>query len=211
MDALPPNAQLYLPVLVQEIKANWPSLSVPHFLAGQVEQETCPSLKSAKCWNPKTENINPKNNGEYGWGLGQLTNTNRYNNFEEVTTRYSGLKTWKWEDRFNPEFQLRAMTLMDKSAFVTFKTDELNALWFAFSAYNGGRMSVLNDQKYCAQIAGCDPKQWFGHVEVNSLKARTKLSGYRVSAFDINREYVRNIRTRAVKYKPVVEQLIDGM
>jgi len=150
-----------------------------------------------------TENINPKNNGEYGWGLGQLTNTNKYNNFKDVTEKYEGLKTWKWEARFDPAYQIRTMIYMDKSAYDSFtgKT-ELDKLKFSASAYNGGKGGVLNDKKYCAQIQGCDPFVWDNNVETHSLKSRTKLGGYSISALTINRDYVNNIETRLVKYIP---------
>lgn len=207
---VPEQSKQYLPVLVKAVGGIWPELSIPEYLAGQVEQETCASLKSSKCWNPRTENINPKNDGEYGWGLGQLTNTNRYNNFKDVTTKYAGLKAWKWEDRFNPEYQLKTMAYMDRTCAKPYlgETSESVSLQFALSCYNGGQGSVLKDRAYCAQVSGCDKNVWFGNVETHSLKARTKLSGYSVSAFDINRDYVRNIWTlRGPRYKEVVRQI----
>jgi hypothetical protein len=197
----------YLPILKEERAAYWPNMRQPAYLAAQVEQETCASLKHKKCWNPEAQNINPKNDGEIGWGLGQLTNTNRYNNFEMVTTKYPGLKPWKWEDRFNPRYQLRTMVLMDKSAFDVFKKEEEeDKLAFAFSSYNGGLGNVLKDRKYCAQISACNPAKWWGNVETHSHRSRTKLQGYSVSAYQINREYVHNImKVRHQKYSSYLE------
>ena len=212
MDQLPPNAELYLPVLVQEYKAKWPELKTPEVLAGQVEQETCARLTSPRCWNPKTENINPKNNGEYGWGLGQLTNTNRYNNFELLKAQYKDMAPWKWEDRYNPQYQLRALIYMDRAGYTTFKnaaTDK-DRMSFALSAYNGGLGGVINDRKFCAQTPGCNKEVWFDNVETHSLKSRSKLGGYSISAFQINRDYVRNIWDRAVKYVTEIEKLLGG-
>ncbi len=80
-DDLPPNATRYAPLLKAEQAAYWPDMPMPQALAGQVEQETCPSLKSAKCWNPRAE---LKTAREYGFGLGQLTVTSRFSAFEEV-------------------------------------------------------------------------------------------------------------------------------
>lgn len=194
MDALPPNALLYLPVLAAEQKQLWPDLKIPAYLAAQIEKETCPGLKSPKCWNPKTENINPKNNGEYGFGLGQLTKTNKFDAFIEATERYDGLKSWKWEDRFNPAMQIRTLIYMDKRGYTNLKGDtDDDKIAFALSAYNGGSGGVLLDKKYCAQIQGCNPFAWKGNVETNSVKAKTKLGGYSVSAFTINRGYVERI------------------
>ena len=210
---VPDRAYLYLPVLTKEIKAIWPTLGAEnsHYLAGQVEQETCPSRTHRFCWSPTAENINPKNNGEYGWGLGMVTNTNRYNNFKEVTTKYSGLKGWKWEDRFNPEYQLRTLVYMDRTCakpYLTSGVSESVSLQFAFSCYNGGQGAVLKDRAYCGQLEGCDKNVWFGHVETHSLRARTKLSGYSVSAYSINREYVRNIWTlRGPRYSGEMRRL----
>ena len=207
MDAIPPNAVQYVPVVMAEIRQYWPTIVEPAFIFAQVEQETCPSLKHKKCWNPKTENINQKNNAEYGWGLGQLTNTNKYNNFEEVTHKYAGLKTWKWEDRFNPTYQIRTLIYMDKNSYQVFKNaEELNRFAFALSAYNGGLGGVLTDRKYCAQFKECDPEIWEGHVETHSRKARTNLGGYRISAYQINREYVYNImNVRFQKYQAFIK------
>ena len=202
MDALPPNAGLYLPVLVSEYKRYWSDMPYPHLLAGQVEQETCISLKSKGCWNPKTENINPKNNGEYGFGLGQLTKTNKFNAFEEAKARFDGVRDWKWENRFDPAYQLRTMIYMDKAAYKNLRGVTVeDKLAFTFSAYNGGVGGVLQSKKLCQQVPGCDPYRWTGHVAEQSLSKRT-LPGYRLTAFQINREYVHNImHVRSEKYK----------
>ena len=65
---LPPHAYENIPALVQQKKDYWPKPPTSIF-AAQVEQESCISLKSTRCWNPKVENKNPKNNGEYGFGV----------------------------------------------------------------------------------------------------------------------------------------------
>ena len=46
---LPPGAVKYLPVLAAEQAAHWPNAPLRSAIAAQIEQETCPSLKSAKC------------------------------------------------------------------------------------------------------------------------------------------------------------------
>lgn len=51
----------------------------------------------------------------------------------------------------------------------------------------------------------CDADQWFGHVELHSVKSREKWQGYGQSAYDINREHVRNtvpLHSRRMKYLP---------
>ena len=67
-----------MPTLATEQRTHWPDVPIRSALAAQVEQETCPSLKSAKCWNPRAE---LKTSREYGFGLGQLTVTQKFDNF----------------------------------------------------------------------------------------------------------------------------------
>lgn len=192
-DGLPPGAVKYLPMLESEQKNHWPDVPMRSALAAQVEQETCPSLKSAKCWNPRAE---LKTSREYGFGLGQLTVTPKFDNFKEARKLDSSLNDWKFEDRYDPARQLRTMVLMDRGAnryLVKMVPDERERLAMSFSAYNGGLGGVLSDRRLCSQKPGCDPTQWFGNVEQTSLKAKSKTAGYGKSFFDINREYVRNI------------------
>lgn len=189
----PRTALAYLPLLQGEIAAHWPDLPVRSALAAQVEQETCPSLKSVKCWNPRAELKTPR---EYGFGLGQLTVTKRFDNFAAARGLDASLRTWAWEDRYDPARQLRVMVLMDRNGYrrLQLVADPRERLAMAFSAYNGGLGGVLADRRLCHQVKGCDAGRWFGHVERYSLKAKTKTtSGYGQSFFDINRGYVRAV------------------
>jgi hypothetical protein len=71
----------------------------------------------------------------------------------------------------------------------------------AFSAFIGGLGGVLWDRRLCSSVPGCDPNQWFGHVEHHSTKAKAAVAGYGKSFFEINREYVRNVMiVRRPKY-----------
>lgn len=189
---LPPGAVKYLPVLMAEQQQHWADIQSPSTLAAQVETETCAGLKSPKCWNPYTE---LKTSREYGFGLGQLTVTPRFDNFKEARKLDVSLRDWKYEDRYDPSRQLRTMVLMDKAGFsrLSFIQDPRERLAMAFSAYNGGLGGVLADRRLCAQIEGCDPGRWFDNVERHSLKAKTAASGYGKSFFDINRIYVRGV------------------
>lgn len=197
---LPPNAQLYVPVLVREVCQHWPAMPAPYFLGSQVEQETCASLKSKKCWSPTVEF---KTAREYGFGLGQLTVTSSFNNFNESLKLSGALADWKWEDRYNPAYQLRTLVFMDKRGFDSFPfaATPKDQMAFMFASYNGGIGGALNDAKLCKGTKGCDPTRWFGNVEKTSLKSKIKWQGYGKSAFEINREYVFNVlRVRFVKY-----------
>lgn len=190
---LPPGAVKYLPTLATEQRTHWPDVPIRSALAAQVEQETCPSLKSAKCWNPRAE---LKTSREYGFGLGQLTVTPKFDNFKEARKLDASLRDWQFAERYDPVRQLRTMVLMDRAGYrrlAALVPDERERLAMAFSAYNGGLGGVLQDRRLCASIAGCDPGRWFDHVELHSLKARTKTAGYGQSFYDINRGYVRAV------------------
>lgn len=189
---LPAGAQLHLPLLQAEIGQHWPDIPQRATLAAQVEQETCPSLQSKKCWNPRAELKMPR---EYGFGLGQLTVTPRFNNFAEARKLDASLRDWQWAERYDPARQLRAMVLMDRGSYQRLRTiaDPHERLAMTFSAYNGGLGGVLSDRRLCAQIQGCDANRWFGHVAAHSLKQKIKAHGYGQSFYDINRGYVRNI------------------
>jgi hypothetical protein len=189
---LPPGAIAHLPQLRAEIDQHWPAAPHRASLAAQVEQETCISLKSARCWNPTTE---LKTAREYGFGLGQLTVTSRFDNFKAARQLDVSLRDWKWEERYDPAKQLRTMILMDKGNYqrLVMVADPHERLAMTFAAYNGGLGGVLSDRRLCTQISSCDPQRWFDHVEAHSLKQKEKSAGYGQSFFDINRSYVRNI------------------
>jgi len=188
--ALPDRALTYLPMLRAEIAARWPDTPLRSALAAQVEQETCPSLKSDKCWNPRAE---LRTEREYGFGLGQLTVTKRFDNFAAARGLDPSLRAWAWEERYDAVRQLRTLVLMDRDGYLRLRlvADSGERLAMALAAYNGGLGGVLADRRLCGQIAGCDPARWFGHVERHSLKARVAAHGYSRSFFDINRGYVR--------------------
>ncbi len=201
--AIPERAVLYLPVLREQIRAVWPGLSMPAALAGQVEQETCPSVTHKKCWNPRAE---LKTKREYGFGLGQVTVTKRFNNFEEVKKLDAKLRSWKWEERYDPARQLRALVVMDRAAYhrLGFAANAYERLAFMLSAYNGGLGGVMQDRRLSLS-AGVNPDKWFDNVERFSYKSKTKAHGYGQSFFEINRGYVRNIlKVRMEKYKKFV-------
>jgi len=199
-DNFPMRAWDYLPTLKQEQRAYWPDLTFPQRLAGQVEQETCPSLKSAKCWNPRAE---LKTSREYGFGLGQLTMTPRFDNFAVARGLDLSLRDWEYADRYDAARQLRTLVLMDRACDrrLRFVEDADARAAMMFACYNGGAGGVLSDIRLCGATEGCDPGRWFGHVERTSLKARRPASGYGKSFFEINREYVRNVMTwRSERY-----------
>lgn len=210
---IPKGAVTHLPALKVAIDKNWPTLSKPALIAGQIEQESCISLTHSRCWNSKVE---LKTTREYGFGLGQITiaydktGKVRFDNFLEAKRQFgSALSAWKWEDRFNASYQLTTIILMDKNLYnrsQSLTPRDADRLAFMFASYNGGFGGLLQDRKLCQGVKGCDGTKWFGHVEHQSFKSRTKVKGYGESAFDINRGYVRQVMyQRSDKYIPYLQ------
>lgn len=209
---IPPGAQKYLPELVSVQRSVWPSAPMPSFLAGQIEQESCITLKHSKCWNPRAE---LKTKRENGIGFGQFTRAYkadgsiRFDKISELAATYSSLKGWSWARRYDPHYQLTAIVEMDKGIFNRQKgaATERDRLSFTLSAYNGGEAGVLQDRRLCANTRGCDSTRWLGHVAKTSLKSKVPHPGYKQSFFAINREYVTNILdVRRPKYEPYFER-----
>lgn len=189
---LPERAYQILPALQEVTQKKWPGFCRVDILAGQVEQETCPSLGHRFCWNPRAE---LKTSREYGFGLGQLTVTARFDNFKAARGWDPDLSDWRWEERFDAEKQLIALVVYDRNLFrqISWASSDFERIAFTLSAYNGGLGGLIKDRQICAATEGCDPSRWWGHVELHSFRARTSVHGYRKSFFEINREYVRNI------------------
>jgi hypothetical protein len=197
--SIPPRAQEYLPVLKENILDVWPDMPIKSTTGGQVEQETCPSLHSSECWNPHAE---LKTSREYGFGLGQITAAYDsqgkviFDNFKWAVSLDQKLKSWKYEDRYNAEYQLRALIRFDQLYWrgVTWAKDDLNHWAFTLSSYNGGDGGVRNDRKLC-QSQGGDCDNWFGDngVAKYSWKSKIKIQGYGDSFYSINRSYVTNV------------------
>lgn len=200
---IPVNAKQHLPTLMSEQFKHWPSMPMPSALAGQVDKETCKSSESPRCWSPKTE---LKTAREYGFGLGQLTVTSHFDNFAAAKKLDSSLRDWQWADRYDAARQLRTMVIMDRVAYFRLPNiDPTERLAMTLATYNGGAGGLSSDRRICGQVPGCDPNRWFGHVELHSLKQKTKVTGYGKSFFEINREYVRDIvYVRRLKYVGVM-------
>lgn len=199
---IPTAAKALLPVLVSVTAQLWPTMADPPLLAAQIEQESCISLKHSKCWNPRAE---LKTAREYGFGLGQITITKKFNNFEAAKGWDKSLAAWKWNDRYDAEMQIRALVAYDRNLYrqvAPLGRSEIDRLSFMFSAYNGGYGGLLKDRALCKATKGCSPDRWKGHVEKTSFRSRTAVKGYGQSFFQINREYVHNIMVvRSPKYR----------
>lgn len=199
----PPNFFHHKDTLNSVIVDVWPDFKMPSVFAGQIEKESCITLKHSKCWSRYSE---LKTSREYGFGLGQLTVTSRFNAFEEVKALDARLHGWKWDDRYNARNQMIAIVAMMKRNYRIFKSpNEVDRVAFALASYNGGIGGIQSDQRICRNTKGCDPNLWFGNTELHSLKAKTALKGYGQSFFQINRQYPRQIIfERRQKYIPYV-------
>jgi hypothetical protein len=205
---VPRLALQYAPVLAARQRATWPAAPVPWTLGGLVEQETCPSLKSSRCWNPRAE---LKTYREYGFGLGQVTiayradGSERFNKFTELKAQYASLRGWEWAARYDAGYQLTAIVEMTHSLWGRVPPGAaIDDRWaFTLASYNGGLGALLQDRRTCANSQGCDPARWFGNVETHSLKSRAPQKAYGgQSWFSISRGYVRNVLTlRRAKYR----------
>lgn len=203
---VPARALEHLPSMVAAQRAQWPDAPMPWFMAGQVEKESCITLKHPRCWDTHAE---LKTAREYGFGLGQVTvayrpdGSVRFNKWAELRAKYEPLRAWSWEQRFDDVYQLTALTLMDRGLCRLYvdaaSTEDL--LGFCLSAYNGGEGGVRQDRMLCGNTPGCDRLRWYDNVERHSMKTRVPNVGYGKSAFDINREYPREIRARRDKYR----------
>lgn len=214
MDYIPPAAFPLLPAVVAQAEEVVPFISNKAWFAGQIEQESCISLRHSRCWSSKVELKTPR---EYGFGLGQLTTAYRpdgsvrFNAFEEVRGLDAKLRNWTWENRFDASMQIRAIMVKNRQAYksVTYSvTNGDDAAAMMFAAYNGGIGGLLSDRKLCQATKGCNPNIWWGNVEKTSNKSRAKWHGYGKSAFEINREYPHLImKVRSMKYQPEITRL----
>lgn len=202
---VPPQAFQYLPVLSSELNRFWPDAPDRGYMGGLIEHESACPLKRS-CWKPTAR---LKSQREEGAGLGQLTRawrpdgSLRFDKLTEMRDQHPALRELSWSTIYQrPDLQIRTMIVMVRSDY-RFFTGRGDALAFADAAYNGGRGGLEKERRACGLKAGCDPRQWFGHVEHVCLKSRKPIYGNR-SACDINRKHVRDVFERAPKYRPLV-------
>ena len=208
---LPVGFVKYGPVLQAEQRHYWPDHPDPAVLAALVEQESCISLRHSRCWNPSAR---LKTSREEGAGMGQLTRawrkdgSLRFDSLAGLRQQYGdAMGDLSWDNVYaRPNLQLRGMVLMSRDAARPFRAATA-MLAFGDAGYNGGVAGVQKERRACALTDGCDPAQWFGHVEAHCLKSRQPLYGGR-NACDINREHVKNtLLVRPQKYR----QAMGGM
>lgn len=195
----PAAAKAKLPILVQELDAYWPALTMRDFIGGQIEQESCIHLKHRFCWSEKAQLKTPR---EQGVGLGQLTRAFhpdgrvRFDAMGELKAKYPReLRYLTWDNWSDARLQLRAVVLKDRDICKNIKNTatEKDQMLMCLVAYNGGPGGLKRDRVACSGKSGCNPALWYGHVELTSLKSRVKMVGYGRSPYEISREYPKTI------------------
>ena len=211
---VPPQSRQYMPIVAAEITAQWPAIPLPEYIPGLIEHESCITLKHSRCWAPTSR---LKTAREEGAGLGQLTRayradgSTRFDALAEMRAAHPGLRELSWSNVYQrPDLQIRAVVLKVRGDYRALGGKGLPGLHFADAAYNGGRGGVNAERRACAMAAGCDPAQWFGHVDGHCLKSKAALYGQR-SACDINRHHVEDVvKVRAPKYHGLVSLGVEG-
>jgi hypothetical protein len=197
MDALPVNALTYLPVLKQEQVTYWHDHHNPSLLAGQVEQESCTSLKSP--------NAELRTAREWGVGLSQLTKTQSFDAIEEIKAKHPDIDwgNWSFDHPYQAKYQLRGLVVymrdISKQILNTASSDDNYRM--ALSAYNGGIGGLRKERLKCSMTPNCNPAIWYGNVELTSVKSKKPFKGYAKSPFEINRIYITQVYQRAQKYE----------
>ena len=175
---IPPAAETYRATLKAEQTQHWGNHPRAEVLPALIEHESCISLKHSRCWNPKSR---LKSAREEGAGMGQLTRAwqtdgrLRFDALQEMKERHPALRELKWSNIYErPDLQLRAVVLKSRGDFMTLSVVEnpIQRLAFADAAYNGGMGGVNKERRACGLKSGCDPQQWFRHVENTCLKSR---------------------------------------
>jgi len=205
---IPAGAHQYAPLLAAQQGIVWPQMPEPWTLGGLVEQESCVTLTSRRCWDPRAE---LRTSREYGFGFGQITTAYRadgsvrFNKFQELVAAHPNLRDWAWEDRYNPKYQLTAIIDMCLGLWRRIPPAATvdDHLAFMLSSYNGGVSGLLQDRVLCSHTSGCDSGRWFGNVAGTSLKSKLPQPAYgEQSWFSINRTYVKNVMViRRGKYR----------
>lgn len=209
---VPAGAVKYGTVLKAEQSRLWPDHAAPQYLGALVEVESCVTLRAKHCWNPAAQ---LKTEREEGAGLGQITRAYgpsgavRMDALAEVKKLDSSLAELSWSNVYaRPDLQLRAIVVMNRDCerrLSKMVSNKIERLRMCDAAYNGGFGGMQAERRACGQRVGCDPQQWFAHVEGVCLKSREKWKGYARSACDINRDHVRDVTvTRAPKYIPLM-------
>ena len=207
---VPDRAIPLLPILAEETARNWPEVPLRGYPPGLIEHESCISLTHSRCWAPTSQ---LRTQREEGAGLGQLTRawradgSLRFDSLAALREAHPALADLSWQTIYSrPDLQMRALLLMSRDNWqsLRFVSDPMQRLAMTDLAYNAGPGRVLQDRRACQVTPGCDPAQWWGHVERTCTASKAVIYGQR-SACDISRHHVADVlRQRAPKYRGLV-------
>ena len=217
---IPDKAKVLLPQ-IKEITNDtfplYPHQSTIHaYVPALFEHESCITLKSRRCFSPKSRLFSTRKNGqkEEGAGLTQLTRVwhrsgnIRFDTLTRLTRKYpKQLSELTWRNVYDrPDLQMKAGLLLWRDNYNRIKRvygfgmREIDLIAMSDAAYNGGYGGLRKDIRLCMTTKGCNPKKWFNNVEKTCSKSKRKLYGRR-SACEINRHHVRDIMfRRLLKY-----------
>jgi hypothetical protein len=184
-----------------------------HYFAGLIEQESCTSLTSKMCWNPKSELHTAR---EQGVGLSQITRaftksgSIRFDSLEDMAKRHDAeLHELTWQNVMQrPDLQIRGIILMtsDNDKQLRGVTNITERIKFDDSAYNKGARGVQDARRICGLKNNCDSQIWFNNVDQINTTGNKVLYGNQ-TAFMINTTHVSNVfKIRMNKYKPYFNQ-----
>ncbi len=211
-DAVEARRRFFVPLIRAQLHQIAPEFPYPAYFPALIEHESCISLTHSRCWSPTSRLRTPR---EEGAGLGQLTRafnpdgSIRFDALQDVRRLDpTGLNDLRWDTVYDrPDLQVRAVILMVRQTYVRLTPlvpAPYSRVAFTDAAYNGGLGGVMNERRACSLVTGCDPNQWFGHVEHTCTKSRKPLYGNR-SACDINRHHVHDVlRVRMPKFQSLL-------
>lgn len=205
---IPPQAFTFKDTISHELTSQFQELHEPNYVPALIEHESCISLKHSRCWKSTSQ---LKTKRELGVGLGQITKAYhsdgsvRFDSLTEMRTRYKlELREASWETiAYRPDIQIRLIVLMLRESWNRlYEVHDLDArMAFVDAAYNGGLGGVNKERRVCGLTKGCDPSQWYGHVENICLKSKKALYGNR-SVCDIYKHHTRDVLgVRLPKYQ----------
>lgn len=211
---IPPRAIELMPIVLNEADRLMPNIIHREYFMALGEQESCIHLKHPKCFNPKAELFNSR---EQGSGIFQLTRAwdvngkLRFDTLQSLRNQYRDeLRELSWDNiKLRPELQIRSMILLVRSSYVRYQDipDTYERLKFVDPAYNGGDRDVGRARSACKLAAGCNPKIWFNNVERYNPKSLKPFKAYgNKSLRQINNEHVSNVfNIRIHKYKAYID------
>ncbi len=203
---IPANAKIYLPLVKNQQEELWPKAPLPYYFGALIEKESCVTLTSKRCWDPRSRLLTSR---EEGAGFFQLTRAYnsqgkvRFDTLTDLSKKYDNyLKDLSWSNVYSrPDLQINAGILLSKNNYdqLYFIKDPKERMYFSDAAYNQGLGRTLNQSRICGLQEGCNPELWFHNV-ASVCTNNAVLYGGR-TACEINRDHVSDIfQNRIEKY-----------